>query len=831
MSVFACFLVFFSACQASEIRHVFLPNPDASDLSFLAKSDEVIVDGGDALKANGLYHWNWNWLNQLLKDVVIVIPDQHFEAGGFEMDLKNTVCKQFQIGGIDMSLPTPTSVTVVAENAQATCNGDFHYAAKIGFPSGDGTLSGSSTGSTIGMTVALTYGDDHFPVAAAMANCDPEISIDVEFSGGILVDIINWFRKPISKAISSSLNGQICGLIEPLIVVNATNALKQADSMIRPILITPTPTPTPSLPPNVFNWVTDPFFNKLYNITTTTVTPVFLNDMIDFITLGSGAANISLENSHATFRLDTILANFTFTALNVSLKQLDSVQQTVFLEPQQIVDINNRLGFQKLQVGVTVWMILDSNVASGQHVSNNITYNFAFTDFFIEVNDGFAMYTDAFNRLLALRLPQLFILPCPLTILDSANLTRLNLGYSGTPGIDVDGYDPGFDQMMSELLGMLYTLVDQAVPVGLTNILNGPIRETVNFGVTTLLGSECPLPAPPTSEYIDLRTFSPLLLLDQLLQPKLVDAFLFAFTHRTGVFNYPETLLEMNVLDDAAGVLELKIWNVTVGGLNSFSDLRVFQPVAEDPYLTLTSVMFGGSATVAQPMTFQISFGLRFTDRQTQRETTNAYRMTLMLSQIGITLSSRVLLNATLYNEMFVSDLADHPKLEQLLCNFTVVDFNVNIGDFGLDFQDDSGNFKIPEHILRMIPSSIHLSHSEILDLVTYFRSFSAQPLSDSAADLMGFLSRQPENREDESVPTPSATVELQLGAASGGDSEDSKDDDKKHRNFPSQVAILASIGCAVVGVLGAAAVWIASSRNRNTAPSNSYLLASDPKK
>jgi hypothetical protein len=287
----------------------------------------------------------------------------------------------------------------------------------------------------------------------------------------------------------------------------------------------------------------------------------------------------------------------------------------------------------------------------------------------------------------------------------------------------------------------------------------------------------------------------------------------------------------MNVLDDIAGTLEVKVWNSSISNLNSFSELQLMKPSLDDPYLTHTSVMFAGTHTKAAPMVISISFGTRFTNRQTQEETTNAYRMTLTLSQIEFTMAARVLLNATLFHDMLVADLADHSKFEQLLCNFTMEDIALNIGDFGLDIQDDSNNFEIPEHIRALIPTSVHLGHSEILDLINLLQTVPNQPAGSSTAAALNLLERSQLRQQQSSSATPSRSPNARHVGTTLGSGEEAEDQGKSGRKWPSQMAILASVGCAVVGLVGAVAVWVTSRKGKKETPNKQvYLLADEMK-
>ena len=115
----------------------------------------------------------------------------------------------------------PGFVQIGINNVHVQCSGKYKYKTTFWphVPKGDGSVkvTVSQTSAVVGVKVGITS-DGHPDLAVADGDCKVNVKITgLTFGGGLTSDILNLFKSPLKKAISSALNGSLCGIVKSLV--------------------------------------------------------------------------------------------------------------------------------------------------------------------------------------------------------------------------------------------------------------------------------------------------------------------------------------------------------------------------------------------------------------------------------------------------------------------------------------------------------------------------------------------------------------------------------------------------------------------------------------
>ena len=147
--------------------------------------------------------------NDLFKDAVIRIGDfPGLEASGLELDIKNLMCTNMQVGDILVSYEKLSSQKLTFEleivDLNMDCNMDYDYKYDLFLFDAKGSGSAKATTEGNDASVILAFESPNFdttpPTTSSMESCGASISVkNISFDGGFVAAILNLFKGLISK--------------------------------------------------------------------------------------------------------------------------------------------------------------------------------------------------------------------------------------------------------------------------------------------------------------------------------------------------------------------------------------------------------------------------------------------------------------------------------------------------------------------------------------------------------------------------------------------------------------------------------------------------------
>jgi hypothetical protein len=163
--------------------------------------------------------------NRLIENATIALPDANVGSNGLEITIKNFYCTGLQIGDVQASYETLTAadnstgggdvvaLTITAAPFALNCFGDYTY--NIFLVSGSGQLEAFSTGNMVSTRIDLTSPQGFLvapPTLADVNFCNANIDTagNVGFKGGMVADILNSFKGPVSDVIDSQASTSTC---------------------------------------------------------------------------------------------------------------------------------------------------------------------------------------------------------------------------------------------------------------------------------------------------------------------------------------------------------------------------------------------------------------------------------------------------------------------------------------------------------------------------------------------------------------------------------------------------------------------------------------------
>ena len=175
--------------------------------------------------------WLWN--------LTVAIPDQHFKEKIFSLDITGMKCTHFQVKTISSEYvpsnagggaPNPSINTEIAD-VSATCYGKYHSTGLGG--SMQATVDAPPNSAALGMSLTFVSEQQQtFRMATRVSTdgCHANLKVaGLHFSGSISAKIINMFKTPIKKYVSSALSTQLCPVIKTMADDKLTTLIQQAD--------------------------------------------------------------------------------------------------------------------------------------------------------------------------------------------------------------------------------------------------------------------------------------------------------------------------------------------------------------------------------------------------------------------------------------------------------------------------------------------------------------------------------------------------------------------------------------------------------------------------
>jgi len=269
------------------------------------------------------------WLGNL----TITVPDISVVEYGFNFTITGMTCSQMTIGGLNSSYIPPTSLLLFPNGVGLECSANWAFQEQ-GFPylSGSGGVQVAVSNSAVILGVDLEQNNNSLANAAIVSQCSTVIDVSsIEFSGGILSEILDWFKDLIKSQLSNGLDSVICTQLTQLIEVNLTTVLQQINTNIEPYLVPP-PAPVVSKLPGIVNLQNNSIVSLLTYMIHDTLGPegiLSMNDLVHRFLNGSGNYTLTPDQLSKTIINAPIpnLANITFGFLNLSISGLDTFSE------------------------------------------------------------------------------------------------------------------------------------------------------------------------------------------------------------------------------------------------------------------------------------------------------------------------------------------------------------------------------------------------------------------------------------------------------------------------------------------------------------------------
>jgi len=234
------------------------------------------------------------------------------------------------IGGLNSSFIPPTSILIFPDGVGLECSAHWSFQEE-GFPYlyGSGGVQVTVSNSSLLFGVELKQGNNSLANAAIVTVCTTIIDVSsIEFSGGIISEILDLFKSLIISQISGGLDTVICKELIQTVEVNGTAILQQINTNIQPYLVPP-PAPISQKLPGIVNLQNNSIVSLLTYMIHNTLGPegiLSLNDLVHRFLNGSGNITFTPEQLSKTVVTVPIplLADVTFGFLNLSISGLDT---------------------------------------------------------------------------------------------------------------------------------------------------------------------------------------------------------------------------------------------------------------------------------------------------------------------------------------------------------------------------------------------------------------------------------------------------------------------------------------------------------------------------
>eukprot|EP00301_Raphidiophrys_heterophryoidea_P001274 c10620_g1_i1.p1 GENE.c10620_g1_i1~~c10620_g1_i1.p1 ORF type:complete len:1568 (-),score=387.24 c10620_g1_i1:170-4435(-) len=622
-----------------------LPSHSPRAISFASVSVAFLVLAGhygqvaattSEVENNQLSTWHWDWLNDLLQNVTIPIPQEQITEGPFAFVLKNGFCTHIHLDGIQLTMDSPKIVfNASASGLGLFCQMDYQVLASS-IPITHGTVGATVSNSSADFSVGLDLNDVFLPANATTLGCGAHLNISsLDFTGSLSAYLIGLFSPAIKSLLNSELNARLCDAVTPLINTNLTQALHKFDKAIDPAMRPPSPTPIPSMPADLFDWSNSSIFHTLQTATESKAAQM-INKAMNSFTNHTGKLDLAFLIPTKIFKFDTFLANFTLDLKSLSLTNLNEVGFVSLFEAEGGAELGTDLFLNEIGLEIKVHLDMDSHVAP-QKLHYNLTLATRLSNLNMSLTDAFAISKSEF---LGLKMIELLNFPCILNTIFSANITDMRAGYGSVVEFNVTGFDPDFDEIIDDSIDIFLRLFGPASHVLLANFGNALLREPINTAFTNIIStgsipilvdefegatndlafvvqdselnsngfnSSCnPDPRPLIRGPTNFVTDKALNLIDRLLHHTIsnitgkfsINKLIDMLTNDTGSITIPGTLVDIHLSDPVAGDFNLTLSNLELQSLNSFFALELLDVVSPSELFIDLGI---GACNITQP--------------------------------------------------------------------------------------------------------------------------------------------------------------------------------------------------------------------------------------
>eukprot|EP00977_Amphora_coffeiformis_P013267 scaffold3421_cov181-Amphora_coffeaeformis.AAC.7 len=220
----------------------------ASSTPLLSWTDACAHNNNDTVTtARSRYSALACWLQELK----IPIPDQTFHEGILTLSLKDFVCSNFSLVGLDSSYrPSAVSIEqnpsldpqleISLRNVSAICRGTYHsspWSGKVEAAVGPRHADTPALRFIWNVSSALKNHSFPQPDKIHTTDCQTEIAVqDLQFSGSMSAKTIQIFVKQIRSSVTKALSTQMCPLVSSILEPTFDHYIQMINNWLEPYL-------------------------------------------------------------------------------------------------------------------------------------------------------------------------------------------------------------------------------------------------------------------------------------------------------------------------------------------------------------------------------------------------------------------------------------------------------------------------------------------------------------------------------------------------------------------------------------------------------------------
>lgn len=632
--------------------------------------------------------WNWNWLNHLLRNIVIPISDIGLQQSGFAITVSELKCSRIEIGSLELS-NTGTQFSFSTRNTKLYCSGELAYRQAVVFvPFGSASLEVDVSGLSLDMTVALGMNHQNLPTSASLATCTADARIAMNFRGMITGNILQLFRSHVERAVENAIRSQVCVALRSVWANTVTGVLQNVVNSAQPLVVPPAPTPAPSSPPVelLVDWLNSPAMTTLEAVTARLGAPGVNRVMKAILNPETGALHIPMTQ---VLDLPSPYAKYRLELQGLEVKGLDSLLrfEPVFASGAQ--ELSCFFEAKGLTLTFHTRMTLDLSVIDQSRkapIDSRVDITIALNDLRFRAAALLGMFADYRQRFAAIPVALALQPGCWTELLPLHNLRTLGMTFQNKPLFTVHAPNAGFAATASSILQMVGDLISDAVPLVVDTMLGHTVVNTINnIAADWLSKQECVSPPIEIGATEDVRGLMPIQLLNKHVHADMVNNLMRSLSGSSVVI---PSLIEVDAINDPGARLHLSVREVTLSGLDSFVNFTLLAPVARDR--VITNITLGSPE---RPFTISALVEMQHEDKRSGVVRREAYEWSVGATGITTYSEATMLVSAFRYYSLALGDLKHGDIVLDVLDRFVTTHTERRVGQRIFNQRSVTGHF------------------------------------------------------------------------------------------------------------------------------------------
>jgi len=658
-------------------------------------------------------------LNEVLYTIELKLPDA--ETSG--LTITEIVCRELNVDDIQLthSIPTNTTQRISVDVTGVDISCTFNWQYQLAFLSGGGTGEAwtEPTGSSISVDVDFISEDYSTapPNDVVVSNCNTIFQIkDTKFEDGgmgITSLIANTLEGLLRDTIEKELSGLVCDEIEGLaeegealddllIMLSdridsylVSDALQEYNDPLSAEKNAQVPMDDEGNPMWINFQEMQDFLQELLGVELDELAQSLMGDG-DSLAINTFVRNsilnedglmvidpsVIIDDNTTFFEMHDMFTQTTMSVQSISIKGLDSFQETDILNPIGNYTLQNSFKLEYLTFLLEVEVVIQASSKSNAVISSTADATPIQETFTIEItaNDvdvQFSLFLGVNNQTLgSMPLGSIIhvknILPCALSLVDDAEVTELAVSVSNVTSPTLSGFlDAGTDHLITTGADAFYSMYEQVLFQAMPKFFAMSIRDMLNDYIEDALNDEDACPEPDNSmdslmDYRDLllpedeavemlgRGGSPYGelfrglygFLDEILSSvdenglswlnSLLVLLLGLDSNKEGGIVFAGDLISQSLeisLNGLNAAVEIGVSDVTVSNLDSLGALQLFQPMHGE-----SSVVNNTASVGVGPEPLRLSFTVLVKGKGDQLEVHNEVELGISLSDVLIML-------------------------------------------------------------------------------------------------------------------------------------------------------------------------------------------------